>query len=322
MISLRVLGVRLLALASCVSLGACESEAQRRAEGSGSSGPGVAATVQLTPRALAVAGIQTESTRVATVPETFATTGEIEFDPARVVAINAPVGGRLRAFNRNVGDHVEVGDTVVTIESPEFLAGFVGVTAPRSGVITAIGVAPRQLVTASQELYRIASVDRVWLRVDLYGDRSQAARPGRPVEATVPAIPNQVFRGRIATVAPSIEGATQAAAARVPLDNPGRRLLPGMFASVRVATGDSVRGLLIPRSALIYDGPRRLVMIARDSTFFPSVVQVGPGLGDRVVVLRGVSPGERVVTKGGYELYSAGYALTRGGEEEEGEQDR
>jgi multidrug efflux pump subunit AcrA (membrane-fusion protein) len=312
-------GLKLLALACSVALGACESEAQRRTEGSGAAASAPAATVLLTPRSLAVAGIQTESVSVATVPQSFATTGEIEFDPARVVTINAPVGGRLHPFNRNVGDHVEIGDTVVKIESPEFLAGFVGVTAPRSGVITGVAVAPQQLVTAGQELLRLASVDRVWLRVDLYGDRAQAARPGRPVEATVPSVPDRVFRGRITTVAPSIEGATQAAGARVPLDNPGRRLLPGMFASVRVATGDSVRGLLIPRAALIYDGPRRLVMIAQDSTFFPSAVQVGPEIGDRVVVLRGVSPGERVVTKGGYELYSAGYALTRGGEEEEEE---
>jgi multidrug efflux pump subunit AcrA (membrane-fusion protein) len=312
-------GIELLAWTCFLALSACGSEAQRRPDDSKSPAPAAGATVLLTPRALAVAGIQTESATVATVPETFATTGEIEFDPARVVAINAPVGGRLHSFGR-VGDRVEVEDTIITIESPEFLTGFAAVTAPRSGVITDVEAAPQQLVTAGQELLHIASVDRVWLRVDLYGDRAQVARPGRPVEVTVPSVPDRVFRGRIATVAPSIEGATQAAAARVPLDNPGRRLLPGMFASVRVTTGDSVRGLLIPRMAIIYDGPRRLVMIARDSTFFPSAVQVGSGVGDRVVVLRGVSPGERVVTQGGYELYSAGYALTRGGEEEEEEE--
>jgi multidrug efflux pump subunit AcrA (membrane-fusion protein) len=307
----------LLTLTSSVLVAACETEAQRRDDGSRASAPTAVATVLLTPRALAVTGIQTESATVATVAETFATTGEIEFDPARVVAVNAPVGGQLRPFSHSVGDNVEVGDTVLTIESPEFLAGYAGVTSPRSGVITSIGAAPRQLVTAGQELLRIASVDRVWLRVDLYGDRAQVARPGRLIEATVPSVPEEVFRGRIATVAPSIEGATQAAAARVPLENPARRLLPGMFASVRVATGDSVRGLLIPRQALIYDGPRRLVMIARDSTFFPAAVQVGLSVRDRVVVLRGISPGERVVTKGGYELYSAGFALTRGGDEED-----
>src|SRR5206468_3147072 len=143
----RPVGVVLLTLASFLALGACGSEAQRRPGDSKSSVPEAAATVLLTPRALAVAGIQTESATVATVPETFATTGEIEFDPARVVAMNAPVGGRLHSFGRSVGDHVEVGDTVVTIESPEFLTGFAVVAAPRSGVITSIEAAPQQLVT-------------------------------------------------------------------------------------------------------------------------------------------------------------------------------
>ncbi len=270
----------------------------------------------LTPRALAVTGVETETAAVTTVPEAFATTGEIEFDPARVVVVNAPVAGRIRRSPPTVGDRVAAGDTLVTIESPEFLSGTLAVTAPRSGIVTALGAAPQQLVTPGAELLRIAAVDRVWLRVDLYGDHAQLARVGVPVEATVAAVPGLTLRGRIAAVAPSVEGATQAVAARVPLDNPGGRLYPGLFADVRVETGRPVQGILVPRTAVIYDGSRRLVMIARDSTFFPSVVLLGPVVGDRVVVLRGVAPGELVVVKGGYELYSAGYAFTRGGEEE------
>src|SRR5712692_1767349 len=40
-------------------------------------------TVTLTPRALALTGVQTERAQVTTVPESFTTTGEIEFDPSR-----------------------------------------------------------------------------------------------------------------------------------------------------------------------------------------------------------------------------------------------
>ena len=274
------------------------------------------ATVALTPRALAITGVVTESATVTTVPETFTTTGEIEFDPARVVVVNAPVAGRLRRLGRSVGDRVAAGDTVVTIESPEFLSGVLGVTAPRGGVVTAVGAAPQQLVTQGAELLRIAAVDSVWLRVDLYGEHARIARAGVPLEATLAAFPGLVLRGRIATVAPGVEGATQAVAARVPLDNRDGRLHPGMFADVRVATGGTVRGILVPRAAVIYDGSRRLLMIAKDSTFFPSVVLLGPLAGDRVAVLRGIFPGERVVVSGAYELYSAGYAFTRGAEEE------
>lgn len=294
-----------------VALAACGREAQPRHAPPPSAGP----AVLLTPRALAVTGVVTESARVATVPETFATTGEIEFDPARVVAVNAPVAGRIRRILAAVGTRVAPGDTVAVIESPEFLAGAFAVTAPRGGVLTAVGAAPTQLVTPGTELARIAAVDRVWLRVDLAGDRARLARAGVAVEARLPALPGRVLRGRIATVTPSIDAATQTAAALVPLDNPGGALLPGMFADVRVATGAAVRAVLVPRAAVIYDGARKLVMIARDTTFFPSAVVLGPVLGDRVAVLRGVRPGERVVVRGGYELYQAGYALARGGEE-------
>src|SRR5207244_599756 len=103
-------------------------------------------------------------------------------------------------------------------------------------------------------------------------------------------------------------------------DNTDHRLLPGMFADLQVETGGTVRGILIPREAIIHDGGRQLAMIrqgpAERPSFFPSVVMLGPVVGARVAVLRGINPGEQVVVKGAYELYSAGYAFARGAEEE------
>src|SRR5581483_6656675 len=117
------------------------------------------------------------------------------------------------------------------------------------------------------------------------GDRAGLARTGVAVEARLPALPGRVLQGRIATVTPSVDAATQTAAALVPLGNPGGALLPGMFADVRVATGAAVRAVLVPRAAVIYDGARKLVMIARDTTFFPSAVVLGPVVGERVAVI-------------------------------------
>jgi len=296
-----------------IGLGGCGS-GSRPEPGAAASAP--AATVALTPRALAVTGVVTETATVTTLPGTMTTTGEVEFDPARLVVVNAPIAGRIARLSPRVGDHVTAGDTLAAIESPEFLSGVFFVTAPRSGIVTALGAAPKQLLTPGADLLRISAVDRVWLRVDLYGDRASLARVGTAVEATVAAYPGLTLHGRIGSVAPSVEGPTQAVAARVPLENPSGRLLPGMFAEVKIGTGRTVRGILLPRTAIIYDGSRRLVMISRDSTFFPSVVTLGPVVGDRVAVLRGVTPGEQVVVEGGYELFNAGYALTRGGEEE------
>src|SRR5256885_17066166 len=76
-------GVALLALGCSLAPGACGSEAQRPAKDSRSSAPAAAATVLLTPRELAVAGVQTGSATVATGPETLVTTRRTGVHPAR-----------------------------------------------------------------------------------------------------------------------------------------------------------------------------------------------------------------------------------------------
>ena len=297
-----------------LTVGACHRGKSRHSADAGN------ATVTLTPRALAVTGVATETATASSVPESFSTTGEIGFDPSRVVAVNAPVTGRVQRLLVGVGDRVNAGDTLATVQSPEFLSGAAVVTAPRAGVITVLAAGPQQLVTAGTELMRVAGIDRVWLRVDLYAQYASLARSDLPVEARVAAFPGQVWKGRLAGVAPNVDSVTQAVAARVVLDNSDHRLLPGMYADVQVQTGGSIRGILIPREAVIHDGGRQLVMIrqgtAESPNFFPSVVQLGPVVDTRVAVLRGVNPGEQVVVKGGYELYSAGYAFARGAEEE------
>ncbi len=280
---------------------------------------GAGAVIMLTPRALAATAVEAESANVSTVPETFATTGQIEFDPSRVVVVNAPIAGRIERLAHAVGDRVTAGDTLVTIASPEFLSGRFALTAPRAGVVTNVGVALEQVVTSGAELIRIAAIDRIWLSADFYGERARLARIGTRVVATVTYLPGRAFRGRVASVSPNAEGPSQSAVAHVPLDNPDEQLLPGMFADVLVETGRTIRGILVPRASIIYDGGRRLVMIQQDTTFFPAVIQTGPVVGDRVVVLRGVQPGEWVVVRGGYELYSAGYAFVRGAEGDENE---
>lgn len=305
--------MRSLLVLSAVLLVGCRG-AEREGEQAEKAGP--AAVVSLTPRALALTQVETESAAVTEVPETFATTGQIEFDPSRIILVNAPVAGRVERVTHNVGDRVNSGDTLVTLASPEFLSGRFALTAPRAGVVTALAVAPQQVVTAGAEVIRVGAVDRVWLRADFYGDNVRFARPGARVTARVAYLPERAFTGRIASVSPAAESLTQSAVGRIPLDNPAGRLLPGIFADVQVETGRTIRGVLVPRGTVIYDGSRRLVMIQQDSMFFPAVIETGPVVGDRVVVLHGIRPGERVVTRGGYELYSAGYAFVRS---EEGE---
>jgi len=81
-------------------------------------------------------------------------------------------------------------------------------------------------------------------------------------------------------------------------------LKPGMFARVTVFTGEGSDGVVIPAAAVIDDGGRPTVFVMEGGeSFYKRVVRLGARDGDRVQVLAGVAPGERVVSAGADEVH-------------------
>jgi multidrug efflux pump subunit AcrA (membrane-fusion protein) len=87
------------------------------------------------------------------------------------------------------------------------------------------------------------------------------------------------------------------------LPNPGGVLKPGMFAKVLLHTGETVRGVAIPESAIVDDGGRPVVFVLEGGeSFYRRPIRTGIRSGGWVQVLEGVKEGERVVSRGAYEL--------------------
>ena len=98
--------------------------------------------------------------------------------------------------------------------------------------------------------------------------------------------------------------------------NPGRALRVGMFAKVHVLSGQEVKGLAIPVSTVVDDGKQEVVFVlASGEAFERRPVRLGVRDGDWVQVLDGLASGERVVTRGAWQvrLAAAGGALPASG---------
>ncbi|MEP6994345.1 MAG: efflux RND transporter periplasmic adaptor subunit, partial [Acidobacteriota bacterium] len=77
--------------------------------------------------------------------------------------------------------------------------------------------------------------------------------------------------------------------------NPRGDLKPGLFADAKLEM-PSAPALVIPRSALIDTGARRVVYVeTAPNSFAPRDVKIGTSSGDRVAVLEGLKEGEKVV---------------------------
>ena len=84
------------------------------------------------------------------------------------------------------------------------------------------------------------------------------------------------------------------------MDNAAGLLKPEMFASVKIFTGEGDTAIAVPRDAIIYEGERARVWVARDDDTAVELRRIKVGLtnGNMVEVLDGLAPSDRVITKG------------------------
>jgi len=146
-------------------------------------------------------------------------------------------------------------------------------------------------------------------------------RLGQEVTVKVDAFKDRTFSGEISAVNPKVDTGSRNVQIRATLKNPDHKLLPGMYATVDIATGMPKSYVTLPQTAITYNpygdtvyvvvednknagADGRPQLIARQ-TF----VTVGPTRGDQVAVLKGVEDGDRVVTAGQIKLHNGSVVL-------------
>lgn len=117
-----------------------------------------------------------------------------------------------------------------------------------------------------------------------------------------PVVVDAAHGGAVLAVGPAVDPVDRTVPVVFSLPNPGD-LLPGSYADVRVFTVDSADAVAVPSAAVVDDGgfPVVFVMDGGES-FFKRRVTVGVRDGDRVGITAGVAAGERVVSRGAYEV--------------------
>ncbi len=124
--------------------------------------------------------------------------------------------------------------------------------APIGGIIVSKNVVRGQQVNPGDQLFSLATLERVWITADIYEDDLARVSVGQSLEAVTAAYPGEVFEGTIARISPSLDPGTHTMQLRCQVSNPGSRLKPQMLARVRIVTAPGL-ALVIPQSALVFD---------------------------------------------------------------------
>jgi multidrug efflux pump subunit AcrA (membrane-fusion protein) len=176
--------------------------------------------------------------------------------------------------------------------------------APVSGYVTAKSVVEGHEVQPGEELFTISDLSRVWVEADFYEYEAAGLALGENATVTLAYDPTVSLAGRIAFIYPTLDPATRTLRVRFEFANPGLKLKPGMFADVEVRL-DPREGLIIPDSAIIDTGERRLVFVSRGGGVFePREVKIGVRADGRARVLDGLAEGEEVAVHANFLLDS------------------
>jgi Cu(I)/Ag(I) efflux system membrane fusion protein len=179
------------------------------------------------------------------------------------------------------------------------------VTAPTAGVVSELAAREGMTVMSGAPLFRINGLGTVWVNAEVPESQAGLVRPGNPVEARTPALPDAVFKGRVNAILPEVNAATRTLKARIEIANPGGRLLPGMFATVNFTPAGRKEALLVPTEAVIQTGKRTVVMVAEgNGKFAPVDVEIGIEANGRTEIRKGLKPGQKVVVSGQFLLDS------------------
>lgn len=190
-------------------------------------------------------------------------------------------------------------EQIARVEKSGQVERLVSYYAPFDGYAMELGVRQGAAVSPDTMLFQLADLRSVWVTAEIPEAQAAWLKPGDPAEAEVPALPGEQFPGRVDYLYPELAAQTRTLKLRIIVDNAEARLLPGMFAAVRLQGTLRNRVLTVATEAVIETGTRSLVIVADDETHFrPALVRVGAEHGGRSEILDGLQAGQKVVASG------------------------
>jgi membrane fusion protein (multidrug efflux system) len=186
------------------------------------------------------------------------------------------------------------------------------ISAPFAGRLGIRQVNLGQIVEQGTEIVTLQTIDPIYADFSLPQQRFSVLAADTEVRITTDAAPDKTFSGKIIAISPEIDQATRSIRIRATLSNEGELLRPGMFANVEVMLPSEEQLLVIPATAVLYapygdtvfvidevkeEGSEQTQLILRQQ-----IVRLGRSRGDFVAVTEGLNEGEQVVTSGVFKL--------------------
>lgn len=171
---------------------------------------------------------------------------------------------------------------------------------PTAGIVTARNYDEGDMYAMAQPLFVVQKINPVKMLINISESKYSQIKKGMEVEITTEAYGDQVFKGVVDLIHPTINAMTHTFSVEVKFANKDLTLRPGMFARVTVNYGDNFRVVIPDRAVMkqVGSGEQYVYILNADGTVTYRVVELGRRMGDRYEVIKGIDDNSTVVVSG------------------------
>ena len=171
---------------------------------------------------------------------------------------------------------------------------------PISGVVTARNYDKGDMYSMAQPIFVVEQIVPVKMLINVSESQFTEVHKGMGFDVTVDAYPNEVFKGSVNLIYPTINANTHTFPVEVIVENKDQKLRPGMFARVTANYGTN-HHVVVPDVSVIKQvgsGEHFVYVLQADNTVKYQLVEIGKRLGDKYEIISGINEGDKVVTEG------------------------
>ncbi|MCP4703662.1 MAG: efflux RND transporter periplasmic adaptor subunit [candidate division Zixibacteria bacterium] len=215
-------------------------------------------------------------------------------------AKNILTAAKKRLLNWDISE-----DQIENLDESSDIKRTIIIRSPSDGTIIDKNITNGDFLKPGKELYKIADLSTVWVKAFIYEQDVPYLSHGQPAKISIPSMPGQDFISKIDYISPFLNNKKQIEI-RLELDNSNNLLRPKMYAEVSIESSLEGERLVIPYSAVIHSGTKKIIYVTENkNSFIPKEISTGViGDNDLIEVISGLDEGDLVVTSGQFMLDS------------------
>lgn len=259
--------------------------------------------IHLSDKAIELAGIKMALVSLTGIAQEIELSGEIGYNENQIAHITPRFGGVVRDIHKQLGQYVDKGERLATIESNASLSNYL-VRAPIAGWIVERHATPGEFASEETAIFTVANLGTVWANCEVFAKDAEVVKRGLPIFIKAVGTDRHI-KSTLSYVAPVYNETTRSIIARATIPNRKNAWRPGTFITGIISQDSDTLVPSVAKNAVQVLHDETVVFVPEEgekNAFIAVAVTTGLANDTYVEIISGLKAGDMYVAKGAFEI--------------------